>query len=156
MQEQRPRGPMRFQTVRIHDRFFKEQSSIFGSFLRRWWWHLHGVEVQVSAIGAGGNAGRSATPHADAIGGAADLDDEHAQLGVVLVQMRVVDLAQASAASQNKTQLRPLARKREKQKLQSCQSKQSTSGLCAWMQPAPSPPFLAIFVISVRDLQASK
>lgn len=147
---------MRFQTVRIHDRFFKEQSSIFGSFLRRWWWHLHGVEVQVSAIGAGGNAGRSATPHADAIGGAADLDDEHAQLGVVLVQMRVVDLAQASAASQNKTQLRPLARKREKQKLQSCQSKQSTSGLCAWMQPAPSPPFLAIFVISVRNLQASK
>mmetsp|Transcript_11546 Transcript_11546/g.24752 ORF Transcript_11546/g.24752 Transcript_11546/m.24752 type:complete len:466 (-) Transcript_11546:534-1931(-) len=57
---------------------------------------LHGVEVQVSLVGAGGYRGGGAAAHANAVGGAADLDHQHADLGGVLLQVAVVNLAHAA------------------------------------------------------------
>lgn len=60
---------------------------------------LHGVEVELSCIGARGHGGRGAAAHANAVSWAADLDDEHAHLGRRLFQVRMVDLPQARTAS---------------------------------------------------------
>ena len=64
--------------------------------------NLHGIEVEVGGFGAlagaGGGAGRSAATHADTVCRAANLDNEHAQRRVQLVQVPVVDLSQAAAA----------------------------------------------------------
>lgn len=65
--------------------------------------HLHSIKVQVRAVGAGGNAGRGAAAHADAVRGPPDLDNEHAQLRVVLVQVLVVYLAEAPTAGKAET-----------------------------------------------------
>ena len=67
--------------------------------------HLHRVEVQVGAVGAGGNAGRGAPAHADSVRGAAYLDDQHAQLRRLLLQVLMVYLAQARTARAHSGQL---------------------------------------------------
>ena len=63
-----------------------------------WRTHLHSVEVQVGRVAARWHRRGCASAHADAVGGAADLYHQHAQVGVVLVEVGVVDLAQAAAA----------------------------------------------------------
>ena len=60
--------------------------------------YLDGVEVQVCSVGAGGNAGGRAAAHADPVGRPADLDDQHADARVLLVQVVVVYLAQPATA----------------------------------------------------------
>ncbi len=65
--------------------------------------HLHSIEVEVRTVGAGGNAGRRATTHADTVCWPPNLHNEHAQLWVVLVQVLVVYLAQARTASKAQT-----------------------------------------------------
>ena len=59
---------------------------------------LDSVEVQVCPVGAGGNAGGGAAAHANSVGRPADLDDQHADARVLLVQVAVVYLAQAATA----------------------------------------------------------
>ena len=57
------------------------------------------VEIQLSSRGATtGNTGGSPAPHANAVGWAPNLDDQHAHLGRLLVQMGVVNLADPSTA----------------------------------------------------------
>ena len=59
---------------------------------------LNSVEVQVGAIGAGGNAGGRAAAHANPVGWPAYFDNEHANVRVLLVQVAVINLAQPATA----------------------------------------------------------
>ena len=62
--------------------------------------YLDSVEVQVAPGGAGGNAGSRAAAHANPVGWAANLDNEHANVRILLVQVAVVYLAQAATATE--------------------------------------------------------
>ena len=64
--------------------------------------YLHSVEVQLCPAGTSrGNAGRCSATHANAVRGAPNLYDEHADLWVVLLQVIMVDLAQAATAQRS-------------------------------------------------------
>ena len=60
--------------------------------------YLDSIEVQVCPVGAGGNAGGGAAAHANPVGRPADLDNQHADAWVLLVQVVVVYLAQPATA----------------------------------------------------------
>ena len=61
---------------------------------------LNSVEVQVGAVGAGGNAGGRAAAHANPVGWPAYFDNEHANVRVLLVQVAMINLAQPATAGQ--------------------------------------------------------
>jgi hypothetical protein len=59
---------------------------------------LHCVEVQVCLVAAGGHRASSTTTHADAVGRATNLHHKHANLAISLLQVAVVNLANATTA----------------------------------------------------------
>ena len=61
--------------------------------------HLHGVEIQIRPVAARCQAGCGTPSHANAVCRPPDLDDEHADLGVIFLQVLVIDLTQPSTAN---------------------------------------------------------
>mmetsp|Transcript_106531 Transcript_106531/g.301278 ORF Transcript_106531/g.301278 Transcript_106531/m.301278 type:complete len:235 (-) Transcript_106531:931-1635(-) len=73
---------------------------------------LHRVEVQLAGGVAGRPRGRRAAAHADPVGGAADLDDLHAHLRLVLLPVLGVHLAEATCEEDRLDPLPALAASR--------------------------------------------